>query len=295
MSGEKTSNDDRIVEDDQPENDDQFLNDDLIVDDARDVYGHEIYDCFRGKCGSELVECEYGHSCVSESPAVYLSEYEDWPSQQQKAMNYVRGRVLDIGCGAGRHALYLQEKGFDVLGIDTSPLAVEVCKQRGLKKVKVMSIIEVGSAIDPKVDSEPGKFGTILMLGNNFGLFGSFERAKLLLEKFHKITEDNARIIAESTDPYNSIDPSYLQYLEANKKRGRMAGQLRLRVRYGGYVTPWFDYLYVSKGEMKEILKGSGWRVKKFIDSNDSVFVAVIEKEVKEEAGFLGRIFGLII
>ncbi len=54
------------------------------------------------------------------------------------------------------------------------------------------------------------------------------------LEKFHKITEDNARIIAESTDPYNSIDPSYLQYLESNKKRGRMPGQLRLRVRYGG-------------------------------------------------------------
>lgn len=73
-----------------------------------------------------------------------------------------------------------------------------------------------------------------------------------------------------------------------------MAGQLRLRVRYRGYVTPWFDYLYVSKGEMKEILKGSGWRVKKFIDSGDSVYVAVIEKGVEEEAGFLRRIGGLI-
>ncbi len=236
----------------------------------------------------------YGHSCESESPAVYLSEYEDWPSQQQKTMNYVRGRVLDIGCGAGRHALYLQEKGFDVLGIDTSPLAVKVCKLRGLKKAKVMSISEVGSAIDSKADSEPGRFRTILMLGNNFGLFGSFERAKLLLEKFHNITEDKARIIAESTDPYNSLDPSYLQYLESNKKRGRMPGQLRLRVRYGGYVTPWFDYLYVSKGEMKEILKGSGWRVKKFIDEGDSVYVAVIEKEKEGEEGFLGRVAGLI-
>ncbi len=62
----------------------------------------------------------------------------------------------------------------------------------------------------------------------------------------------------------------------------------------GGYVTPWFDYLYVSKGEMKEILKGSGWRVKKFIDSGDSVYVAVIEKEGGEEKGFLGRVVGLI-
>ncbi|HII01976.1 TPA: methyltransferase domain-containing protein [Methanosarcinaceae archaeon] len=282
------------MKDDQVMNDDQLADNAQVLNDAQDAYGHEIYDCFRGKCSSELVECEYGQACVSESPAVYLSEYEDWPSQQQKAMNYVRGRVLDIGCGAGRHALYLQEKGFDVLGIDTSPLAVEVCKLRGLKKVKVRSISEVGSAIDSEVDSGPGKFGTILMLGNNFGLFRSFERAKLLLEKFHKITEDNAKIIAESTDPYNSIDPSYLQYMESNKKRGRMPGQLRLRVRYGGYVTPWFDYLYVSKGEMKEILKGSGWRIRKFIDSDDSAYVAVIEKEKEREAGFLGGIGGLI-
>jgi cyclopropane fatty-acyl-phospholipid synthase-like methyltransferase len=40
---------------------------------------------------------------------------------EKKSMGYVKGRtVLDIGCGPGRHALYLQnERGFDVLGIDT--------------------------------------------------------------------------------------------------------------------------------------------------------------------------------
>lgn len=255
------------------------------MDDDQDVYGHEIYNCFRGKCSCQTVECEYGYSSVSESPEEYFLEFDDWPLRQKKAMNYVRGRVLDIGCGAGRHSLYLQEKGFDVLGVDTSPMAVEVCKLRGLKKVKVMSIDDVGS--------EPGKFGTILMLGNNFGLFESFEKAKLLLEKLYKITEDNARIITESTDPYYSINPSYLQYLRLNRERGRMPGQMRVRIRYGDHVTPWFDYLYVSKAEMKEIVNGSGWKIKEFIDaenSEGSVYVAVIEKEPEKESGSIIRL-----
>lgn len=275
------------------------------MDDDQDAYGHEIYDCFRGKCGCEVVECEYGYLCESRSPEEYLSGYEDWPMHQKKAMSYVQGRVLDIGCGAGRHALYLQEEGFDAFGIDTSPLAVEVCKLRGLKKVETMSIDEIdsdtGFDTGSELGSEPGRFGTILMMGNNFGLFGSFERAKQLLEKFYQITESNAKIIAESTDPYNSTDPSYMQYLKFNKKRGRMPGQLRIRIRYGSYMTPWFDYLLVSKAEMKKILKGSGWKIKKFIDSDDSMYIAIIEKESgkesekkpEKEPGFLRRITGL--
>jgi len=45
------------------------------------------------------------------------------------------------------------------------------------------------------------------------------------------------------------------------------------------YVGRWFDYLMVSKEEMKEILKGTGWKVKKFIDSEDSLYIAIIEKK----------------
>ena len=58
-----------------------------------------------------------------------------------------------------------------------------------------------------------------------------------------------------------------------------MSGQLRIRVRYKKYVTPWFDYLIVSKDEMEDILEGTGWRVKNFLDSNSSAYISVIEKE----------------
>lgn len=239
--------------------------------DYQDAFGHAIYDYFKGKGGFEIVERDDGFFDVSGGPTVYFREYEDWPLHQKKAMEYVIGQVLDIGCGAGRHSLYLQEKGFDVLGIDVSPLAIEVCKLRGLKKTRTMSITQISSKL--------GKFDTVLMLGGNFGLFASFKRAKWLLKRLHKITHKGAKIIAESTDPYKTTDPLHLEYHEFNRKRGRMPGQLRIRVRYKKYVTPWFDYLIVSKDEMEEMLTGTGWRVKNFIDSETSVYIAIIEKE----------------
>ena len=62
----------------------------------------------------------------------------------------------------------------DVLGIDTSPLAVRVSKLRGVKRTRVMPVT--------KVTSRLGTFDTIVMFGNNFGLFESRKRASTSLE-----------------------------------------------------------------------------------------------------------------
>jgi len=121
-------------------------------------------------------------------------------------------------------------------------------------------------------------FNTIVMFGNNFGLFRNFKKAKQLLKKLHKITSENAVILAESNDPYTTNDPVHLAYHKFNKRRGRMIGQIRIRVRFKNYIGEWFDYLLVSKKEMKNILKGTGWKVKKFIDSGNFIYVAILVK-----------------
>ena len=185
-----------------------------------------------------------------------------------------RSRVLDIGCGAGRHSIYLQEKGYDVTGIDKSPLAIKVCKLRGLKKAEVIPI--------EKAKFKPNSFDTIMMMGNNFGLFGILKKAQRLLRRFYKMTSKDALIIAETLDPYKTNNPYHLEYQEFNRKRGRMSGQLRIRIRYMKYVGKWFDYLIVSREEMKEILKETGWKVKKFIDSSSSPYAAIIQKQTGE-------------
>jgi SAM-dependent methyltransferase len=245
-----------------------------VLTDKQDAFGHEMYDYFSSGMRStrlaEIIEREDGYIETSGGPAAYFTEYRKWPPEEKKALRYARGRVLDIGCGAGRHALYLQEKGLDVVGIDNSPLAIEVCKKRGLKHTEVISINQVSSRL--------GIFDTVLMLGNNFGLFGSYQGAKRLLKKISRITTKKARIITTSNDVYKTDNPVHLEYHERNRKRGRMAGQLRLRVRYLQYASPWFYYLIVSPEEMEDILDGTGWRLSRIIDSVGAYYVAVIEK-----------------
>ncbi|GAH19377.1 unnamed protein product, partial [marine sediment metagenome] len=63
----------------------------------------------------------------------------------------------------------------------------------------------------------------------------------------------------------------------------RMSGQVRIRIRYKKYVTPWFDYLLFSKEEMNKILKNTDWEVKKFINGQYGMYIAIIEKRLKAE------------
>jgi 2-polyprenyl-3-methyl-5-hydroxy-6-metoxy-1,4-benzoquinol methylase len=109
-----------------------------ILSPMEDAYGQELLAHYNGKRGFEVVERDDGYFDVSFGPELYFSNYEQWSRMEKEAVKFVKGRVLDIGCGAGRHSLYLQEKGFDVFGIDNSPLAVKVCKLRGLRKAEVM-------------------------------------------------------------------------------------------------------------------------------------------------------------
>ena len=239
--------------------------------DYQDAHGQAMYDYFKGKRFSEVIERDDGNIDSSDGPGAYFLPYKNWRSSQKKAMRYVKGKVLDIGCGAGKHSIYLQQKRFDVLGIDNSPLAIKVCKLKGLKKAKVMSITQ----LNPKL----GKFDTILMLGNNFGLFANYQRAKWLLKRFKSFTNNRAIIIAETLDPYLTKDTSHLTYQKKNRKRGRLSGQVRIRVRYRNFITPWFAYLLVSKLEMQKILSGTGWKVKRFIEDQGPIYIAIIEKE----------------
>jgi SAM-dependent methyltransferase len=235
-----------------------------------DAFGQELWAAYKGDQVFEIVERDDGYIDAM-SLKGYFSDYEDWHQIEQKALEFVKGRVLDIGCGAGRHSLYLQKKGFDVLGIDVSPLAIKVCKLRGLKKAKVMSIDEA--------NFQPKSFDTIIMMGNNFGLFGGVKKARRLLRRFYKMTSESALIIATTRDPYKTDNPAHLEYHNLNKKKGRMGGQVRIRSRFRKYVGQWFDYLMVSKKEMKEIIKETGWKARQFIDSEDAQYVAIIEKD----------------
>jgi len=241
----------------------------------KDAYGQEIWAYLNGERGfSEIVERDDNFIDRSSGPETYFQKFVDWHDVDKRAMLEVRGkRVLDVGCGAGRVCLNLQQEGYEVVGIDNSPFAIKTCLRMGVKDARLLPIEDIGTL-------PPNSYDTIIMLGNNFGLFGDFEKARRLLRRMYELTSDYGVIIAESTDPYKTKIKDHFEYHKLNKRRKRMPGQLRIRVRFRKVIGEWFDYLLVSRDEMEKIVKGTGWKIVKILNKPKSAsYIAIIVKD----------------
>jgi SAM-dependent methyltransferase len=239
----------------------------------RDAFGREMWAFFTGDGDPfEIVERDDGYVTAAPSTAGYFADVRRWPARQRQAIRFARGsRALDVGCGAGRVALHLQARGFEVTAIDSSPLAIRTSRMRGVRDARVLPFQNIS-----RLSRE--RFDTVLMFGNNFGLFGSYTRAKMLLRTLRTITGDDAVLVAESLDPHATHDRAHLRYQRSNRRRGRMSGQIRIRVRFRDCVGPWFDYLLVSPDEMKHVLDGTGWKARRIIRDESAAYVAIIDK-----------------
>jgi SAM-dependent methyltransferase len=218
-----------------------------------DAFGDLLTRCWEagGAAGvaHEIVERDDGYISVDDA-ARYFGGADSWSPHEAAIMSHARGRVLDIGCGAGRQMMVLREQGLQVQGVDPSPGAVAVCRQRGL------------DAALGDLDRLPaGPFDTLLLFGGNLALLGSPAAAAGRLAALATVAAPGARILCSAIDPHRIANPIHVGYHNRNVERGRPAGQLRLRVRCANTATAWFDYWFTGVEESGEVLAGSRWRV----------------------------------
>jgi SAM-dependent methyltransferase len=233
----------------------------------QDAFGHLLTDLAAGRRVSEVVERDDG--CIfTGDPSYYLAPFRRWWPQERRAMRFVRGRVLDVGCGAGRVSLELQRRGLDVVGIDVSPLAIQLARERGAADARV-------GTLDTALEADE-RFDTILLLGNNLGLLSGEQQGRRLLRKLARLSTAKGRVLAGSYDPYDGASALAQRYQARNRDRGRMGGVERLRIRYRQYATPWYDVLFAARDEVRHLAKGSGWTVRQFIDEGAG-YVAVLK------------------
>ena len=234
-----------------------------------DAYGQMMLDYLRDGSGFEIVEHDDGHFGIGAGPWLYFSEYDAWRQVERDALSLVRGRVLDVGCAAGRFMLWLRDKGHDVVGIDISPGAIEVCKKRGLDESYVMSIGQVSRRI--------GSFDTILLLGGNGALLGSAPQAKRNLTRLRRVTSTGGRLLCANRDWTTSRDDETRKKARDNMAEGKFSGEHRTRIRYKTFATPFFTSSRMSPDELQKIAAGTGWSVADILDRGEGIYIAVLE------------------
>ena len=248
-----------------------------------DVFGEMIRDAYAVRTGIgprplaggrvprpviEIIERDDG--LINGAPADhYLDDPDEWQPHDHRALRLCRGHVLDVGVGAGRTAIELQRRGMAVTGLDTSAGAIEVARKRGLRDT-VLSTVD-------RYARSAARYDTFLMLGNNLGLLEGPERAPVFLAALASLANPGARIIAHGTDPYGTTDPVHTAYHRCNRDRGRLGGQLRLRLRYRLLATEWFDYLVCSPEELEWLLSGTRWRLGSIDAGDRPYYLAVME------------------
>jgi len=238
---------------------------------AQDLFGQALRDWSPDRLVTYEIERDDG-LIASHDIAIYFRPFEAFSTIEKQALGHVRGRVLDVGCGAGRHALHLQEQGLAVTAIDLSPDAVAVARARGVEDARV------ASACHP-LPFDDGSFDTVLLLGNTFGICGDWPRTRAMLREFRRVTGTEATLIAHSSAP-GTTNPIHLKYLRRNLERGRTRGLVTVRLRYDGRVGPWFDLLFLSPDSLLDLAWEEGWAMRQVYSCGDLArgYAAVLER-----------------
>ena len=234
------------------------------------MFGRAIMDVFKGKKVTINVRRDDGR-LDQEDGSFYFTDFNKFPTIEKESMNLVQGLILDVGCGAGRHALYLQTKGFNVVALDISRLTIRVARERGVSNPIL--------AAAPWFPFRNETFDTLLLMFNNFGICGGYQETMRYLRELNRILKQGGCILASSLHPTLTADESHLKYHELNRKRGLPVGLVTVRLEYSGEVGNWFKLLLVSPEEMKMLSAKAGLKLTKTIGPADGPFyIGVIKK-----------------
>ncbi len=200
----------------------------------KDILGTALLDYFHGNYTEDIIT-ETNISEEDEMPLPYLfRNFEEMPPLEQQALKLAKGKTLDVGCGAGSHALYLQNRELDVLGIDISEGAIKVSKERGVKNVKQIELLHL----------ENQKFDTILLLMNGTGIFSKLSNVSAYLQHLKTLLNEGGQILMDTSD---------IKYMYDEGEDGsiwvpsdRYYGELTFTMRYKKEKGEPFNWLYLD-------------------------------------------------
>ena len=234
----------------------------------KDLFGKAILDYQTNNTPEDLIT-ETSISEADEMSVAYLfRSYAEMPKLEQKALQLAKGKVLDVGCGAGSHSLHLQnELNLDVTAIDISANAIKACGLRGLKKAKVQDIMQL--------DGE--KYDTILLLMNGAGMCGKLKNIPNFLQKLKSLLSDDGQILVDSSDIIYMFDededggkwiPTDVDYY----------GEVIFDIEYKGEKEVSFDWMYIDYNTLQNAAVANGLQCELILEGEHFDYLAKLSK-----------------
>ncbi len=172
-----------------------------------------------------------------------VARYCAAPSRSERRfLKRLEGPVLDVGCGPGRAAAYLRQRGVAALGLDANPALVDLARANGAWCVHQ-------SMFDP-VPFE-GRWKQVLLLDGNIGIGG--DPAKML-ERLRTIVTIGGHAL-----------------LEVERFGGNT--QMIVREHHAGEIGTPFPWATVSIMSLDELIADSGWRCHQVHEIDDRLVV----------------------
>jgi SAM-dependent methyltransferase len=221
-------------------------------------HGAALRDFLAGDLDVEvIVRAEDGEE--ERTPArVFFRGPADFSALDEAALDLCRGRVLDVGAGAGCHSLVLQARGLSVTALDVSPEAVEVMRRRGVRDVQCGDILTFAG----------GRFDTLLILMNGIGLVGTLDGLDRFLRDVPRLVADGGQILLDSFDPGPQAPGRFHGY----------AGEMRFQLEYRGVCGAYYDFVFLDFETLHLRAEGAGWGCESIWQEEEGHYLARLRR-----------------
>lgn len=220
-----------------------------------------MFDYYSNRSAAKLwIHNTYGPK--EEMPvAAYFRGYNEMPLLEHAALQLCRGRVLDIGAGAGSHALWLQQQGNDTTALEISEAACAVMKKRGVAHIICQDIFSY----------QQQQYNTLLLLMNGIGLTGTLDGLRKFLHHAASLLLPGGQLIFDSSDVayvYENDFPDIDHYY----------GEIAYRYEYKRKKSGWFNWLYIDRFTLAAIAVAEGWKYQLVTEDEHGQYLVVMEK-----------------
>lgn len=233
----------------------------------KDLFGTALLDHLHQNSPEDLITST-NISDEDTLPVSYLfRDFKDMPALEQKALELSKGRTLDVGCGAGSHSLYLQQKNIEVKAIDISPGAISVSKARGVKNAELKALLE-----------ETEQFDTVLILMNGTGVFQELSQIATYLKHLKTLLLSGGQILIDSSD---------IQYMYEDEDGGiwidthsNYYGELDYFLEYKGQTEVAMKWLYLDYKTLDDACQSVGLHCELILEGEHYDYLARITQKV---------------